>query len=639
MRATWLVLVALLSGVGASAAPEPAVGRTFVLAVGVSKYNNDNQWSDLPEATGDLRAFVRAVHAAGVPEDQIRQLRLDHPDRAIEKDEKKWPTPNKINIMTSLKAILSQEGLTERDCVIFYFAGHGWLNEETNETFLLPPEADVELLEESALPVSRLFKMFKDSPARGLFILDSCKNDPRAKNSKIPLGRGMQVWPPGATARTAAFYACQPGRRAHEVPGKGGLFSTALSGTVLAFADEQLPSIGLNQLALKVIAEVRKRAKDAGVSQEPVLEPGNASFMVIHRTGKLTIRCEPKNAELYVKTADDPLGTLVGTADNRLTMPPGKYHFVAKLAPDYLPLDLGEVEVPLNSAEYPAPPKPPLKLTLAPAKVHVETSPAGASLVVTRLPGPAVAAAVAEPPVATPCDLVLAPGDYRFVVSYADARLLAPAPVERTLKGRDELTIAFPAAGQLNGRVALSSTPPGAGVFLDETRLGQADGEAVELPAGTQRLTVRLAGYEDVQVPVEIKAGTTLRPPALVLVPLPLRVKVASEPTGARLTVDGAAHGQPTDCALSLLPGRHTLRAELPGRVAEQVLTLVAGVAPSPVLLKLPEPRPERLLVTSTPTGASVFRGGEPVGTTPVDLRLTVGAHTLRLSRAGYVER
>jgi len=59
------------------------------------------------------------------------------------------------------------------------------------------------------------------------------------------------------------------------------------------------------------------------------------------------------------------------------------------------------------------------------------------------------------------------------------------------------------------GELSVSSTPPGANVFVDNNFMGITPLTLQEIPAGSHRVTVRLTGYQDYEASISVNAGAT----------------------------------------------------------------------------------------------------------------------------------
>ncbi|MFH1531589.1 MAG: PEGA domain-containing protein [Pseudomonadota bacterium] len=116
-----------------------------------------------------------------------------------------------------------------------------------------------------------------------------------------------------------------------------------------------------------------------------------------------------------------------------------------------------------------------------------------------------------------------------------------------------------------------------------------------------------------------------------------IRLSVASEPTGAAFTVDGAAHPEITETPAErwLPPGDVVVAATLEGRSGTSTaVTLAVGRAAS-VALELPEPPRTGRITVDAPPGAQISVGGRPAA--PGEAReLPPGDHEIRVELSGH---
>lgn len=114
-------------------------------------------------------------------------------------------------------------------------------------------------------------------------------------------------------------------------------------------------------------------------------------------------------------------------------------------------------------------------------------------------------------------------------------------------------------------------------------------------------------------------------------------VDLVSEPSGARIMVDGRADAScNSPCTMALATGRHTLTAQLDGyATARRIFNL-----PETKTLYVPLNRSSGTLVlTSIPSGATVNIDGQLYGQTPLTLHLSPGVHQIVLTRGSNEHR
>ncbi len=157
-----------------------------------------------------------------------------------------------------------------------------------------------------------------------------------------------------------------------------------------------------------------------------------------------------------------------------------------------------------------------------------------------------------------------------------------------------------------NGGIAISSDPAGAGVYLDDQYRGATtdygDLELTGVAAGSHTLSLRLDGYDEYRLTVQVTPDSTVkvRPrlavagnPSATATPTVLAdrgaIQANSTPSGARVAIDGSYKGT-TPFSISDVPaGPHTVRFSLDGYVereqpvdvrAGQTATLSANLTP-----------------------------------------------------------
>ena len=91
---------------------------------------------------------------------------------------------------------------------------------------------------------------------------------------------------------------------------------------------------------------------------------------------------------------------------------------------------------------------------------------------------------------------------------------------------------------QIPGGFSIETSPSGASILLDGKALsGQTPLRVGNLLPRAYDVRVRLDGYREAQVRVDVKAGTDQPLPRVVLSPLRVRVRIGSDPSGAEATL------------------------------------------------------------------------------------------------------
>ncbi len=210
--------------------------------------------------------------------------------------------------------------------------------------------------------------------------------------------------------------------------------------------------------------------------------------------------------------------------------------------------------------------------------------------------------------------------------------------VDPTLPAADAQEVKA-ALARLAPRVALvkvTSTPPGADVFLDREDLGSRGKtpQTVAVSPGTHEVVVKLGGHEPASAKVSVGRGREATAP-LSLTPIVGTAALAGTPEGAvvRESAEGPELGR-LPARLLLAPGQHLLVVQAQGFLPSQVLVDVKARETTTARVTLTErPRPTgKVIVTANRDGALVRVDGRDSGFTPVVLTLTEGPHELEVT-------
>ena len=171
---------------------------------------------------------------------------------------------------------------------------------------------------------------------------------------------------------------------------------------------------------------------------------------------------------------------------------------------------------------------------------------------------------------------------------------------------------------------------------------------AFEVEPGERALAVHASGYEEHRATIVIEGRGTLQSLAVTLVPLPTPppgppppprpgvLVLASDPEGARVSLDGADRGQ-TPLELSMEPGRpHTLR---PHQARPRGRRALADPARGRAARGEAAPRAaaRRGQVRRASPDAELFVDGEPRGKADQTLLLLAVTHEVEIRREGFL--
>ncbi len=176
------------------------------------------------------------------------------------------------------------------------------------------------------------------------------------------------------------------------------------------------------------------------------------------------------------------------------------------------------------------------------------------------------------------------------------------------------------------GFVSVESQPEGASVFWRGQELGKTPVKQSSLPIGAQMLELRLPGYENRQLNVNVLAGTTSEAGAFTLQRSAGHLILQTNPSGVPYEVSGADQklisGQTPANLGKLAPGKYVVRYRLPGwPVFQQPVSIEPGATQT-----LEHTFPGGTVnFKSDPTGATIYLGETLMGKTPFSAVLPLG--------------
>jgi len=237
------------------------------------------------------------------------------------------------------------------------------------------------------------------------------------------------------------------------------------------------------------------------------------------------------------------------------------------------------------------------------------------------------------PPLSLGDRLLALPGHYRLHATLEGYRVLQEQ-LEVAMGGFQEFNFQME---ELPGRVSVRLDPAVAfALFVDDESLtASADGVA-EIARGVHQLRVETERYLPEEIQLDVAGLGKAQTLALSLRPAWADVHISSQPPGALVRVDDRPVGT-TPLDAQILQGLHTITLSM---AAHKPVTLQQQISAGSALLlediELP-PADGRVVLQSTPTGASISVDGNFQGTTPMTLTLSSAQeHGLQLSKPGY---
>jgi PKD repeat protein len=237
---------------------------------------------------------------------------------------------------------------------------------------------------------------------------------------------------------------------------------------------------------------------------------------------------------------------------------------------------------------------------------------------------------------------------------------ITPGTYSVSLAARDSCTGTVNQADKLGfvtvtataGTLSITSTPPGAIVFIDNVVKGVTPVTLTDTATGSHTLLLTRTGYEDYtrsfmtepSSPATIGVTLTRSIGLPTTQPSPMygSIAVTSIPPGATLILDGRQRGVTPDIISGVLPGNHDVILSLRGYDDwSQVVSVGSGqTAAVNAALVVNGETPTgtgSLAVTSDPPGAEIYIDDGFKGVSPVTISgLSPGTHLLSVKLPGY---
>jgi len=198
------------------------------------------------------------------------------------------------------------------------------------------------------------------------------------------------------------------------------------------------------------------------------------------------------------------------------------------------------------------------------------------------------------------------------------------------------------------GSISLSTTPKGAGFYVDDIYQGKTDQIIGNLAAGPHKVGIYEAGYETWESTVTVVSGQTT-PVVVTLVPEKSPdtgdLQVSSAPSGAAVYLNGDFRGvTPPDDSLdmvNLAPGSYTVTVKKSGyQDYSATASIQAGknVQMNAALQPASQaPAFASVQIVSSPSGANVYVNGAYIGITPLSSqKVNPGTYTVEIRMDGY---
>jgi PEGA domain-containing protein len=182
------------------------------------------------------------------------------------------------------------------------------------------------------------------------------------------------------------------------------------------------------------------------------------------------------------------------------------------------------------------------------------------------------------------------------------------------------------------GTLSVDTNPQGAVIFIDGQQRGQTPAQ-LSLTPGPHTLVLQGDG-ETRTLPVTIAAGTT----ASQYIELPKvkeptgQVQVSTEPSGARVSVDGQPRGTTPLIISDLTPGEHVVTLESDLGSVNHAVKIEPGLSASLIVPLAPRSGAPGWMSLSTPVEMQLYEQGRLLGSSEIErLMLPAGKHEIEI--------
>lgn len=202
------------------------------------------------------------------------------------------------------------------------------------------------------------------------------------------------------------------------------------------------------------------------------------------------------------------------------------------------------------------------------------------------------------------------------------------------------------------GSVSISSIPTNADIYIDGDQQLDINGFALKTPATisglspiTHGITLKLSGYLDYDIPVDIVTGTTKYINAILLQAPKLTgdISITSNPAGAEIWIDGNDMQKTTPDTIVDAPiGSHSFTLKLVGynnTVGD--INVVGGITSYVFAILVPlSPTKGAISISSIPQNADIYINDmlQTVETPTTISNLDPGQYTVKLRKSGYMD-
>ena len=186
----------------------------------------------------------------------------------------------------------------------------------------------------------------------------------------------------------------------------------------------------------------------------------------------------------------------------------------------------------------------------------------------------------------------------------------------------------------LKASLHVDTEPPGAMLYLNDQLLGNTPLDWTTIEAGSHKLRITLAGYEEYENTIYFARGEEKRL-HIILVKELEGLEVISNPSGADVYVDSKPAGQ-TPLAIQVPPGEHEILVAKDATYEDYATKISLSKGQSKKLTVTLNPKRPRLLIETEPREAQVFLNDRYVANAPLQTDLSPGRYRITVRKKGW---
>jgi hypothetical protein len=245
------------------------IGRRWAVMAGVNHYQ-DGDISNLACCVADVQAVHHLLIDPALGGYQSRLLLDTSPDTL----------PTRNNVLAELSNVA--QAVDDEDLLLFYFSGHGIV--QADRAYLIPSDARLTNLVDTAVPLHRVKEIMSQSAARAkVIILDACHSGARIGKAEARMSPEFKERVFEEAEGLAILASCQQGQVSYEwEQARQSVFTHYLLEALAGAADfDGKGFVTIQDINRYVTDKVKVWAVERGRSQTPTLGGGWSGDIIV----------------------------------------------------------------------------------------------------------------------------------------------------------------------------------------------------------------------------------------------------------------------------------------------------------------------------------------------------------------------